>query len=123
MMTCIIALTAVQEWTVIEMSVGIILIGLFIFAFTVFALYDIWFKDAKCETFQSVCISCCCCMGALLIIFGVIWYSNSQMDTEPLYNYIDHSKTRTIKENGEVTDLYLTIDGKEYHFEFETKED
>jgi hypothetical protein len=45
------------------------------------------------------------------------------MDTEPLYNHIDHSKTRTIKENGAVTDLYLTIDGKEYHFEFETKED
>lgn len=101
------------------MSVGITLIGLFIFAFTVFALYDIVFKDADCETFQFVCISCCCCMGALLIIFGVIWYSNSQMDTEPLYGHINHSKTRTIKENDEVTDLYLTIDGKEYHFEFE----
>lgn len=103
----------------IEMSVGIILIGLFIFIFTVLALYDITFGDAECERFQRVCISCCCGWGILLIIFGVIWYSNSQMDTEPLYNHIDHSKTRTIKENGEVTDLYLTIDGKEYHFEFE----
>ena len=101
------------------MSVGIILIGLFIFTFTVFALYDIVFKDAECEDFQRSCISCCCGMGALLIIFGVIWYSISQMDTEPLYGHIDHSKTRTIKENGKVTDLYLTIDGKEYHFEFE----
>lgn len=105
------------------MSVGIILIGLFIFAFTVVALYDIVFKDANCETFQCVCISCCCGIGGLLIMFGVIWYYIGQMDTEPLYNHIDHSKTRTIKENGAVTDLYLTIDGKEYHFEFETKED
>lgn len=105
------------------MSVGIILIGLFIFAFTVFALYDIVFKNTKCETFHAVCISCCCGMGGLLIIFGVIWYSISQMDTEPLYSHIDHSKTRTIKENGEVTDLYLTIDGKEYHFEFEDVEE
>lgn len=101
------------------MSVIIILIGLFIFTFTVLALYDIEFKNANCETFQWVCIACCWCMGALLIIFGVILYSNSQMDTEPLYGHIDRSKTRTIKENGEVTDLYLTIDGKEYHFEFE----
>jgi hypothetical protein len=99
------------------MSVGIILIGLFIFVFTVFALYDIVLKDAKCETFQSACISCCCGLGVLLIISGVIWYCSGQTDTEPLYNHIDHSKTRTIKENGEVTDLYLTIDGKEYHFE------
>ena len=105
------------------MSVGIILIGLFIFVFTVFALYDIVFKDAKCEIFQRSCITFCCCMAGLLIILGVIWYCSGQMDAEPLYNHIDHSKTRTIKENGEVTDLYLTIDGKENHFEFETKED
>lgn len=101
------------------MSVVITLIGLFIFIFTVVVLYDITFGVAECGTFPFVCILSCCCMGVLLIIFGVIWYSNSQMDTEPLYNHIDHSKTRTIKENGEVTDLYLTIDGKEYHFEFE----
>ena len=44
-------------------------------------------------------------------------------DLTPLYGHIDHSKTRTLKENGEVTDLYLTIDGTEYHFELkeETK--
>ncbi len=47
---------------------------------------------------------------------------NHEYDAEPLFTHIDHSKTKTIKENGEVTDLYLTIDGKEYHFEFETKE-
>lgn len=105
------------------MSVGIIAIGLFIFTFTVFALYDIVFKNTKCETFQSACISYCCGMGVLLIIFGVIWYSIGEIDTIPLYGHIDHSKTKTIKENGEVTDLYLTIDGKEYHFEFgEVKE-
>lgn len=104
------------------MSVGIIFIGLFIFAFTVIALYDMLFKNKYCGTFQTICISCCCGIGALLIIFGIIWYGNSQMDTEPLYSHINHSKTQIIKKNGEVTDLYLTIDGKEYHFEFEEKE-
>lgn len=49
-------------------------------------------------------------------IWGMFYH---EMDAEPLFTYIDHSKTKTIKENGAITDLYLTIDGKEYHFEFE----
>lgn len=50
---------------------------------------------------------------------GIWGMFNHEMDAEPLFTHIDHSKTKTTKENGEVTDLYLTIDGKEYHFEFE----
>ena len=56
----------------------------------------------------------------LAVLATGIWgMFNHELDAEPLFTHIDHSKTRTIKENGEVTDLYLTIDGKEYHFEFE----
>ena len=58
-----------------------------------------------------------------ILITGIWGMFNHEIDAEPLFTHIDHSKTKTIKENGAVTDLYLTIDGKEYHFEFETKED
>lgn len=54
-----------------------------------------------------------------VLITGLWGMFNHEIDAEPLFTHIDHSKTKTIKENGAVTDLYLTIDGKEYHFEFE----
>lgn len=57
-----------------------------------------------------------------ILVTGLWGMFNHEIDAEPLFTHIDHSKTRTIKENGEVTDLYLTIDGKEYHFEFEEAE-
>lgn len=63
-------------------------------------------------------------IAIMAVLSSGIWgLANHEMDANPLFTHIDHSKTRTIKENGEVTDLYLTIDGKEYHFEFEEKED
>lgn len=63
-------------------------------------------------------------IAIMAVLASGIWgLVNHEMDANPLFTHIDHSKTRTIKENGEVTDLYLTIDGKEYHFEFETKEE
>ena len=62
-------------------------------------------------------------IATLGVLASGIWgMFNNEMDAEPLFTHIDHSKTKTIKENGEVTDLYLTIDGKEYHFEFEENE-
>lgn len=38
-----------------------------------------------------------------------------------LADHMDEDKTRVIKENDKVKELYITVDGKEYHFEF--KED
>lgn len=32
-------------------------------------------------------------------------------------------KTRITKVNGDVSEMYITIDGKEYHFEFPLKEE
>lgn len=59
-------------------------------------------------------------IAIMVVLASGIWgLFNHEMDANPLFTHIDHSKTKIIKENGEVTDLYLTIDGKEYHFEFE----
>lgn len=35
----------------------------------------------------------------------------------PLFGHIDKDKTKTSETNGEITDLWITVDGKEYHFE------
>lgn len=35
----------------------------------------------------------------------------------PLLGHIDKDKTKTSETNGEITDLWITVDGKEYHFE------
>lgn len=35
----------------------------------------------------------------------------------PLLGHIDEDKTKVTEINGEVTDLWITVDGKEYHFE------
>lgn len=39
-----------------------------------------------------------------------------------LSKHIDDNKTRITEENGEAKELYITVDGKEYHFEFERSE-
>mgnify|MGYP007038178778 CR=1 FL=1 len=62
-------------------------------------------------------------LSFFLLVFGILCNSHHIDDVIELTDHIDHSKTKTIEENGEVTDLYLTIDGKEYHFEFEEVED
>ena len=41
----------------------------------------------------------------------------------PLITHIDKSKTKVIEVNGETTDIYITVDGKEYHFEFSDEGD
>lgn len=35
----------------------------------------------------------------------------------PLLEHIGKDKTKTSETNGEITDLWITVDGKEYHFE------
>lgn len=35
----------------------------------------------------------------------------------PLLKSIDHDKTRVISENGDVKEIYITVNGEEYHFE------
>lgn len=47
----------------------------------------------------------------LIILFIVIAY-------DELIQSIDKDKTKVIKENDEITDIYITVNGEEYHFEF-----
>lgn len=35
----------------------------------------------------------------------------------PLLGHIEKDKTKTSETNGEITDLWITVDDKEYHFE------
>lgn len=84
-------------------------------------LFDLF--DDNDDTLDSWIIGMKLTATVAVLASGIWGLVNHEMDANPLLTHIDHSKTRTIKENGAVTDLYLTIDGKEYHFEFETKED
>lgn len=34
---------------------------------------------------------------------------------------IDSDKTKVIEENDEITDIYITVNGQDYHFEFKEK--
>lgn len=72
----------------------------------------------------EVWIVCMKIIAILAVLATGLWgMFNHEMDAEPLFTHIDHSKTRAIRENNEITDLYLTIDGKEYHFEFKEVEE
>lgn len=40
----------------------------------------------------------------------------------PLLGHIDKDETKSSEINGEITDLWITVDGQEYHFELKQKE-
>lgn len=50
----------------------------------------------------------------LFIIYGALG-TNGIESVLPLLEHIDKGKTVIKEENGEPTDLYITVDGKEYH--------
>lgn len=50
----------------------------------------------------------------LLIVYGAL-DTNGIESVLPLLGHIDKGKTVIKEENGEPTDLYLTVDGKKYH--------
>lgn len=58
-------------------------------------------------------------IGCLLILLALLCYDTLYEDMSVLSKHTDHDKTRVIKENGKTKELYVTIDGEEYHFVFE----
>ena len=60
-------------------------------------------------------------IGCLLILVSLIMYDTLYEDMSIISKHTDHDKTRVIKENGKTKELYVTIDGEEYHFVFESK--
>lgn len=64
---------------------------------------------------------------SVLVVILLIIYSALDMNgiesVTPLLGHIDKEKTVIKEENGEPTDLYITVDGEEYHIILqETKE-
>lgn len=59
------------------------------------------------------------CFICSLILFAIVMYNTEYEDTPMMSEHTDHDKTRVIKENGKTKELYVTIDGEEYHFVFE----
>lgn len=58
-------------------------------------------------------------IGCLLILLSLLTYDTLYEDVSIISKHTDHDKTRVIKENGKTKELYVTIDGEEYHFVFE----
>ena len=56
----------------------------------------------------------------VLSIVCIAFLDDSEYESiSPLLRHIDKDKTKTAETNGEITDLWITVDGKEYHFELE----
>lgn len=58
----------------------------------------------------------------LFIIYGALG-TNGIESVLPLLGHIDKEKTVIKEENGEPTDMYITVDGKEYHIILKEKEE
>ena len=56
---------------------------------------------------------------SLLVLIGFVTTRELSDDVKILQKHIDHDKSRIIKENDEPKELYVTVDGEEYHFVFE----
>lgn len=55
----------------------------------------------------------------VLSIFCIAFLDDGEYESiSPLLRHIDKDKTKTSEINGEITDLWITVEGKEYHFEF-----
>lgn len=70
---------------------------------------------------EKVLVGSLSIIGCLLILVSLLTYDTLYEDASIISKHTDHDKTRVIKENGKTKELYVTINGEEYHFEF--KED
>lgn len=53
-----------------------------------------------------------------LSLLALTLVSATEKETLILDKNIDHDKTKIVEENGEPTELYITVNGEEYHFTF-----
>lgn len=61
-------------------------------------------------------------VGAVAALVAMYNLNDTYFDTYiPLLKSIDHDKTRVVLENSDVKEIYITVNGEEYHFEI--KED
>lgn len=59
----------------------------------------------------------------LISLFGLILSCTTakvyRSEYDKLIKNIDHNKTKVIKENDEITEIYITVNGEEHHFVLE----
>lgn len=56
--------------------------------------------------------------GSITMFIAMYKLGATSFDTYiPLLISIDHDKTRVVSENGDVKEIYITVNGEEYHFE------
>lgn len=56
--------------------------------------------------------------GAVAALVVMYKLDDTYFDTYiPLLKAIDHDKTSVVSENGDVKEIYITVNGEEYHFE------
>lgn len=68
---------------------------------------------------EKVLVGSLSVIGCLLILLSLFTFDTLYEDASIISKHTDHDKTRVIKENGKTKELYVTIDGEEYHFVFE----
>lgn len=97
------------------MYIGIILL---ICAFVIIVIGGCMFMSDEDYVISALLLNLC---GCVIVIMGILSVCNVSMIY--LWEHVDNDKTRIIKVNGDVSEMYITIDGKEYHFEFPLKEE
>ena len=97
------------------MYIGITLV---ICAFIIIIIGGAMFMSDEDYAIPGFLLNLC---GVAVIIIGILSMCNVGMIY--LWDHVDNDKTRIIKVNGDVSEMYITIDGKEYHFEFPLKEE
>ena len=71
---------------------------------------------------EKVLVGSLSIIGCLLILVSLLTFDTLYEDMSIISKHTDHDKTRVIKENGKTKELYVTIDGEEYHFVFEEEQ-
>lgn len=97
------------------------MIGIFLFLalMSIFALFiNFWSAGDNREEIGVGVSSVAFVIVVVLSSFGIAFLNDGGYESmSPLLGHIDKGKTKTSETNGEITDLWATIDGKEYHFE------
>ena len=55
--------------------------------------------------------------GLLFSLFGYIIISSTIRPIEYIISHMDKKQTRIIEENDKVVDVFITVNGEEYHFD------
>ena len=97
-----------------------VLLIIVIVIFSSVSLAILWYlTDADFTVFRTI-VSVGFVFIAVIAVIGLIGSSETgtiyRTEYDKLIQNIDKNKTRVIKENDEITDIYITVNGEEHHF-------